>query len=349
MPYTLQPPGKRGPCWYARGTDSSGPFEISTGKESKRDATRWVEEVLLPGRARRRVPGAGESVGFATAANFYKAAKPHLSKQDIRLTDAVAAELGEIDCRSIVNATLVAAADRLLPDCSDATKNRQVIGRAAAVLHYAAEQQWCDSRRMKKLKESRVSNREPATDATMAKLFEHLEDPPEEIAPQWEGVDPNLPYKRLLLAMLYELGLRLMDNLRIDWSQIDLGAGTLAVRIAKTDQVATLQLSPSLVVMLANLPRKEGQLFPWSTSRGVYAWLDRVKKRAKVHYTPHLSRHAMATAAGLMRIPDAEAAKLGAWSDHRSLHRYQHVAPKPIPGRDAGFLVEIPTKEKKTA
>ena len=168
MPYTLQPPGKRGPCWYARGTDSSGPFEISTGKESKRDATRWVEEVLLPGRARRRGPGAGESVGFATAANFYKAAKPHLSKQDIRLTDAVAAELGEIDCRSIVNATLVAAADRLLPDCSDATKNRQVIGRAAAVLHYAAEQQWCDYRRMKKLKESRVSNREPATDATMA-------------------------------------------------------------------------------------------------------------------------------------------------------------------------------------
>ena len=348
MPYTLQPPGKRGPCWYARGTDSSGPFEVSTGKETKRDATRWVEEIFLPGRARRRVPGAGESVGFATAANFYKAAKPHLSKQDIKLVDAVAADLGEIDCRTIVNATLVAAADRLKPNCSDATKNRQVIGRAAAVLHYAAEQQWCEYRRMKKLQESRISNREPASDATMTKLFEHLEDPPEEMAPQWLGVDPNLPYKRLLLAMLYELGLRLMDNLRIEWPQIDLGAGTLTVRIAKTDQVATLQLSSTLVVMLANLPdeAKTGRLFPWWSSRGVYAWLDRVKKRAKVHYTPHLSRHAMATAAGLMRIPDGEAAKLGAWSDPRSLHRYQHVAPEPIPGRHAGRVLNAGAVDK---
>ena len=178
--------------------------------------------------------------------------------------------------------------------------------------------------------------------------IEHLEDPPEEMAPQWLGVDPNLPYKRLLLAMLYELGLRLMDNLRIEWPQIDLGAGTLTVRIAKTDQVATLQLSSTLVVMLANLPdeAKTGRLFPWWSSRGVYAWLDRVKKRAKVHYTPHLSRHAMATAAGLMRIPDGEAAKLGAWSDPRSLHRYQHVAPEPIPGRHAGRVLNAGAVDK---
>ncbi len=26
------------------------------------------------------------------------------------------------------------------------------------------------------------------------------------------------------------------------------------------------------------------------------------------------------------------------WRDPRSLHRYQHIQPEPIPGRDAGFL-----------
>jgi integrase len=162
------------------------------------------------------------------------------------------------------------------------------------------------------------------------------------MAPQWRGVDPNLPYKRLLLAMLYELGLRITDNLNIRWDgQIDLAAGLLrGVRVAKTDSVITLTLSPVLVTMLANLPEVErtGWLFPWRTRRGVYVWLDRVQERAGVEYTPHQSRHAMATAAGLQRIPDAEAAKLGAWADPRSLHRYQHVAPEPIPGRDAGFL-----------
>ena len=38
--------------------------------------------------ARRRVPGAGEAVGFRTAAAFYKAASPHLGKADIAKVDA---------------------------------------------------------------------------------------------------------------------------------------------------------------------------------------------------------------------------------------------------------------------
>lgn len=339
MPYKLVPPGKRGPCWYVRGTDASGPFEFSTGKDDRRGAARWVEEVFLPDRARRRVPGRGEQVGFATAALHYKAANPHLSKADAALVDALAAEIGEVDCRALGRHSLVAAADALYPTAAPATKNRKVITPGAAVLHFAADQNWCDYKRIKKFWESRKSTREPATDDTLAKLFEHLEDPPEKLAPQWRGKDPNIDHKRLLLAMLYELGLRITDYLRIEWEQIDLPAGQVRVRVAKTDEQAALTISPVVVAMLANLPEPHaGPLFPWTTRRGVYAWLQRVRDRAGVHYTPHQSRHAMATAAGLQRIPDGEAAKLGVWRDPRSLHRYQHVQPEPIPGRDAGFL-----------
>jgi len=339
MPYKLIPPGKRGPCWYVRGTDSSGEFEFSTGKDARRDAERWVEEILLPARARRRVPGAGETIGFRDAARFYKAAHPQLSRQDIRKVDAIADEIGDVDCRSIVHATLVAAAETLHGGKANATKNRYVIAPAAAVLHYAAANRWCDYSRIEKYPESRQSNRQPATDATMAALFAHLEEPPR-ARPTGRKGDPNLPWKRLLLAILYELGLRLSDNLRIDWQHIDLERAEIAVHIRKTDRRATLRISPVLVSLLANLPRKHGRLFPWSTSRGVYGWLDRVQARAGVRYSPHLSRHALATAAGLARIPDGEAAKLGAWLDPRSLHRYQHVRPEPIAGRDAGFLIE---------
>ena len=113
MPYKLIPPGKRGPCWYVRGTDSSGPFEYSTGKDDRRAAARWVEEVFLPDRASRRVPGAGEAVGFDVAAQHYKAANPHLSRADIRLVDALAAALGDTDCRRVNQAMLVDAALRL--------------------------------------------------------------------------------------------------------------------------------------------------------------------------------------------------------------------------------------------
>ncbi len=347
MPYKLFPPGHRGPCWYARGTDSTGPFEVSTGKDAKRDATRWVEEVFLPSRARRRVPGIGETVGFADAARFYKAAKPHLSRSDIRKIDAIAAEIGDIDCRLVNHARLVEAADALKPGLKPSTQNRYVIGPGAAVLHYANENKWCEYQRIRKLKESRKSPRSPATPDTMAKLFEHLEDPPHELAPQWNGVDPNLPYKRLLLALLFETGLRLGHLLSVVWTNIHLPDGRIGVAIPKSDELALVPISAVTVAMLANLPdaEKTGRLFPWSTRRGVYAWLDRVRKRAKVHYTPHLSRHALATAA--QDIPDKKAAELGVWLDPRSLHRYQHVKPDPIPGRDAGFLMATKSAARK--
>jgi integrase len=341
MPYKLLPPGKRGPCWYVRGTDASGEYEYSTGKDDRRAAARWVEEVLLPDRSRRRVPGAGESVGYRRAAEAYKAASPHLTRQDIAKVDAVAAEIGDADCRSVTHATLVAAAQALKPGRKPSTHNRWIIGPGSAVLHYAARQKWCEYQPIERFRVSRKSNREPATPETMAKLFEHLEDPPEEMAPQWRGVDPNLAYKRILLAMLYETGLRLGHLLSVEWHRIALSAGRVRVAIPKSDELAAVPISQVVVSLLANLPeeQKTGRLFPWSTSRGVYAWLDRVKKRAKVHYTPHLSRHALATAA--QGIPDKKAAELGVWLDPRSLHRYQHVTPEPIAGRDAGFLVAI--------
>jgi integrase len=213
-------------------------------------------------------------------------------------------------------------------------------------LHYAASEEWCSYKRLAKFWVSRKSNRAPASDETVINIFRHIEDPPEKMAPQWRGVDPNLPYKRLLLAMLYELGLRITDYLNIEWEHIDLPASQVRVRIAKTDDQSLLTLSPTIVAMLANLPAREGRLFPWSNRASVYKWLKRACKRAGVKYTPHLSRHALATAAGIKRIPDGEAAKLGAWADPRSLHRYQHVQPEPIPGRSAELL-DAPIRKAK--
>lgn len=333
MQYKLQPPGKRGPCWYIRWTEDGRDRERSTGAENRRGAEAFAEAYFAE-LARRRVPGAGETVGFKKAAEAYKAyARP--SKLDERLIDAVAAHFADADCRTITHAQIIGAANSLMPGRSDSTKNRKVVGPAAAVLHYAADQKWCSYQRIKKFHESRISSREPATDETMAALFANLEEPPRKTKHGRKG-DPNLAHKRLLLAMLYELGLRIMDTLRIEWAAIDLGGRRVVVRIAKTDQVASIPFSPVVRDMLANLPTKTGRLFPWSSTRGVYAWLDRVKIRAKVQYTPHLSRHALATAA--QDIPDKKAALLGAWADPRSLHRYQHVRPESIPGRTAGFL-----------
>lgn len=336
------PPGKRGASWYIRGRDTSGKFEYSTGQRTRRGAETWAQDFLAE-RARRRVPGRGETVAFDAAAIFYKAATPHLSVVDLRHIDAVAAHIGNLDCRLIVHATLVEAANALQPGRADATKNRKVMAPAAAVLHYAARNKWCEYQRVAKFWESRKSTREPVSDDAMRLLLANAEAPPRRHK-QGRKVDYQVAYKRLLIAMLYELGLRLGDYLRVEWQHLDLDGAKLTVRIGKTDDWATLELSAVLVSMLANLPRKGGRLFPWSTSRGVYGWLKPLSDRLGVAYTPHQSRHALATAADAAQIPDKRAAGLGMWRDARSLHRYQHVRPEPIPGRGAGDLSGIRRK-----
>lgn len=337
MPYTLVPPGKRGASWYVRGRDASGKFEFSTGQKSRGRAAAWADAFIAE-RARRRVPGQGEVVGFARAAEAYKASR-RLSPSDAALVDAVAAHFADNDdCRKLNHASLTDAAHALRPAGSDATKNRKVIVPAAAVLHYASEQKWCEYQRLKKFREPRRSSRAPASDETLRLLIANAEAPPR-TKPTGRTADHRLAHKRILLGMLYELGLRITDLLRIDWSAIDLPAARVKVRISKTDEFASLELSPALVAALASLPEQRGRLFPWSTRRGVYAWLGPLTRRLGVTYTPHLSRHALATAALEAQIPDKRAAELGVWRDTRSLHRYQHARPDAIPGRSAGSVL----------
>lgn len=338
------PPGKRSPFWRIIGRDSEGRFEYSTG-ERTRERAEAFGDLFLRERSGRRVPGAGETVGFSTAAEHYKSFKT-LSKHDKGLVDAVARHFGDIDCRALTHAHLVAAAHELRPAGADTTKNRKVIAPAAAVLHYASDQKWCDYQRIRKFKESRKSTREAATDDDMRLLMANVEAPARR-SKFGRTKDHTVAHKRILLATLYELGLRIMDTLRIEWANIDLAAYRVRVRISKTDDWASLELSPALAAMLANLPSKHGRLFPWSTTRGVYAWLTPLTDRLGVTYTPHMSRHALATAADAAGIPDKRASELGMWRDPRSLHRYQHVRPDAIPGRTAGALIGGNTARRK--
>jgi hypothetical protein len=105
-----------------------------------------------------------------------------------------------------------------------------------------------------------------------------------------------------------------------------------------------ISLAPLAAHASADGVFSKDRVFPWATRRGVYAWLKPLVKKLDVTYTPHMSRHALATAAGAAKIPDKEAALLGVWQDPRSLRRYQHVRPDPIPGRTAGILLKKPRK-----
>jgi integrase len=329
MPYKLLPPGKRGPYWYLRGTFAGRRVEVSTGTKNSKSAKVWAEDYIAQ-ILRSPVPDPGGPVSFRIAADAFIAWK-NPPRQDRGYIDRLSAWFGDRECGTITHAHLIEACDALLPGRAGATKNRQIIGRAAAVLHYAHDQGWCGYRRFKLFKESKRSSRRPARDETMALLIANAEG-----------------QQRTLLGVLFETGLRISDTLRIRYRDLDLPANQLRVKIHKTDDVAILTLSPPLVAMLASdgAARKSDDdfLFPWRSRWRVYDWLKPLRERLGVHYTPHLSRHALASWARRQRLPDDEAAKLGAWSDERSLRRYQHVEPEPLTDRSVADLLKRGTK-----
>lgn len=319
MSYRLLPPGKRGPYWYIRGKIAGRRREVSTGQTDLARAEKWAAEYAAA-LHRDTVPDAADAVSFAHAAQaFIHFKRPLLD--DERLILALSSWFADRPLKSITHAHLVDAARALRPRGSNATRNRKVIGPAAAVLHYAADQGWCEYRRFKKFAVSRKSPRQPVSDADMGRLMAATDGP-----------------HRLLLAILYETGLRISDALSLAWNDVDLTAGRVSVRISKTDDYASLPLSPSLVVMLANMPSRAGRILPWTNRVSVYRWLRPLCRRLGIAYTPHQSRHALASALLAAGVPDKAAADYGVWRDPRSLQRYQQVRPELRPERDAGRL-----------
>lgn len=312
---------KNNATYIVRGTVGGVRFEERTGKETREDAEQWTINYLkgLGG------PAAGPVVTFAQAAEAYIALKKP-RKDDENNINLLGKWLADKPLSEIVGADLISAAQALKPKVSDATKNRAIITPGSAVLHYAEEQGWCPYRRHRRLKVSRRSPRRPVSDATMRLLLANTSG-----------------HQHLLLAWLYETGVRITDSLRLHDSDLTLPAGRVRVGSSKTDDHGEIGISPELVALLANAPRctvakVAGKVFPWRDRHGVYKWLRKLTERLGVTYTPHLSRHALATDLRALGWDMKAIADRGLWRDERSAGRYTHHRSTDTPGRSVGIL-----------
>jgi integrase len=206
---------------------------------------------------------------------------------------------------------------------SNANKNRSVITPASSILHYAAEQGWCPERRFRRLAVSRRSNRRPVSSDTMRLLLANTSG-----------------HKHLLLAWLYETGQRISDTLRLQRADLDLPRAIARVGSEKTDDHGQIELSPELVAMLANAPHlPSGRVFPWGDRHNVYRWLKPLCADLGVTYTPHQSRHAMATDLRALGYDMRSIAERGLWRDERSAGRYVHHRSSAAPDRGVVVLL----------
>lgn len=326
--YQLYAPGRRkgNRAYVFRGRVNGQQVEKVLEATKRPDAEDEADEFIrkLKGRA------PGEVVPFEDAADSYIDGK-NLGKQDLAYLETLKKHFRGTDVASILGSHLTTAAHVLADGTSNANKNRAVITPASSVLHFASEQGWCQERRFRRLPVSRRSNKRPVSAETIRLLLANTEGP-----------------QRLFLAWLYETGQRITASLQLTRDDLDLPRAIASVTSDKTDDHGQIELSPDLVVMLAKAPHlPSGRVFPWGDRHNVYRWLKPLCKRLKVSYTPHQSRHAMATDLRALGYDMKAIAERGLWRDERSASRYVHHRSGAIPERGVVLLMRAPKKKRQ--
>jgi hypothetical protein len=145
----LKRPGS--PFWYVRGTVHGQSVFATTKEKDKGAARRFARELEI--RLARAAGQKCRAATFQDGAALYLEAKPHRRDSWRANIERVCSVIGDRLLVDIRQHVLVDAANALYPNCKPSSRNSLVFAPAAAVMHYAAENDLCPYIRVKKLKE----------------------------------------------------------------------------------------------------------------------------------------------------------------------------------------------------
>lgn len=300
MPLYLVAPGDRvkwrdgkpypNRTFLVRGEVAGRDYEISTKTADPLAAQRFKAALELRLLTDCGVPAVDATVTFGRATELYLAFKDP-SPGDRRRINRVAAAIGaDKPIRDVQHADLVAAAELLFPAGSNEYRNRWAIKPGAAILHYAAENKWCEWKRIKRLKEKPPVTR-AATDQVRDQLLAALVAEEREAKTKKRRVRARK--KQLLVLWLFSHWNRISDPLRLTWPDLDLPQRRYEMLIGKANVRREKPLDDEIFEILANTPEAErtGRLFPWHHRSSVYNWLRPLCRRLGIEFTPHRARH----------------------------------------------------------
>jgi integrase len=289
VPLKLIPPGRRkSPYYVVRGRLLGVDIETSTKTSDPQDAIRFKNE-LERNLLDSLVPSPGAHVTFHRAADLYVASKiPPLSAFDKACVERLKTGMPDKPLRAIGPADIAIAAKQIYPGHSPDSIGRMCYAVAGAIMHYAAENKWCEWMRLKHPKKKEPETRF-ASDDTMTKLL---------AATEVDRDAKRLSKRRryLLVLWLFRHGTRIGGALSIDCSRLDLERKTYTLYISKSriwrEFPMDDEVHAELIRMrdLGDLP-DSGKLFPWSRAVGVRVWMHPICKRLGVKFTPHMARH----------------------------------------------------------
>lgn len=277
-----------------------------------------------------------EYVSLKEAAERLKDDRPHLSEEDKKRIDRLAAVFPDRPIMDIVKDDANRFIKIAYPNGAEAsTLNRYVITPLSMILNYAASNKWREPIKLKRFKEKKPKPR-------------YMLDKDHGILLKFLGKKYGKDSEEYLIFLwLSYQGDRISDSLKAKYEDFDLDKEIFSRHISKSDTYDDVPLDSEIVKILKKDVKdgKEGKVFRWDTRWGVYKWLGKACKEAGVTFTPHMARHTLGkrlndSGAGLKTIMQV----LGQ-SDPRSAVRYQTTGISEM--REAKNRSKVGKKEGK--
>jgi integrase len=340
MALKLYPPDAKHPTWRVRGTYYHVNVDRSTGSHTQRDAqkilARWKAEI------ERRTFATPTDPTFAAAAVSYAEATGNNRSLE-RLVD----HFGNAVLKNLTQADIDAAAAKLLPDVSPATRNREVYTPISAIMRHAGIPTVMGAdggryalrrpdgangnRRLVWLKVEEADALISAARARVASLEQQVELTPRQFqGAARKSVDAARRFTALCLFLLYT-GARLQEALRVRPQDVELSRAFAFCGRTKNGDPRAVHLPPVLHEELSNLKWGDDRIFGIAGKCGrLYKWLDEIATAAGVTIPDgvafHIFRHTYG--AWMRRYAGLDTTALvatGAWRSATSARIYEHV------------------------
>jgi len=204
------------------------------------------------------------------------------------------------------------AAIDIYPDAAAATRNRQGIVPARAVINHAAESGLCPHIQVKKFPEVK-STRKRAGSKPWIDLF---------------CANAKTPQIAALARFMFETGARITDAVNLTWNNVDLHERTAYFPKTKNGHEHTAMLPPQTFIAISNLPRDGAKVFGFASRHSVTRkWRQTIEAAGITPLSRHeAGRHGFGTEMIVRNGVDiSTTAKLGNWKSHRLLSEtYAH-------------------------
>lgn len=211
-----------------------------------------------------------------------------------------------VEIRHITPALIRQEAEKAYP--GNATRNRQFITPAQAVINWAHQQGMCPPIRVRRFPVEK----------------------PERVAVDREWIDAFLaeasPHLGALYLFMFTTGARVGEAVGLTWSDVSLQEKTAILRDTKNGTDHTVHLSLEMLDRMRMLPISP-RIFLYASRQSVYGPAQNACKRAGIAYVPphQAGRHSFATALDAAGMTATQIAKAGNWRSVRMVSEtYTH-------------------------